>query len=220
MRLHIVQKNITNLDLEPFLERAQEAGVDAMCFGELATTGCLYSNPESVDDIQKVMEQFWSYDFAVMIGLPYKGCKNLRNGYVLYHQGQYHIYNKINLFPPMGEPDLYCPGDKPRVWQTPWGRVGVAICYDIRFPDLFESLAGRGVDYIVIPAAFPLVRIDDWCELLRQRAQEVGVPVIGINSVGDDGQNVFGGRSMVVTPDGSVLAEADEQSETVLEITL
>lgn len=220
MKLHVVQKDITNRNLKPFLDQARDTGADVVCFGELATTGCLYQNPETVEDIKRVLEQFWPYDFAVMIGLPYRGCANLRNGYVYYHQGNFHVYNKINLFPPMNEPALYCPGDKPGVWQTPWGKVGIAICYDIRFPAVFEALSDEQVDFVFIPAAFPLVRIDDWCALLRQRAKEMGVPVVGINAVGDDGQNAFGGKSMVVAADGSVLAEADDRSETVLEISL
>jgi predicted amidohydrolase len=96
----------------------------------------------------------------------------------------------------------------------------VSICYDVRFPDVYGELQEAGVERLFVPAAFPRVRIEDWKRLLVERAQETGLPVIGINSVGDDGENEFGGSTMVVDADGRVLAQADETSEQILEVTI
>jgi len=219
LKAHLVQKDVRNKDLTPFLERAREAGVELVCFGELATSGCLYE-PRDVESLERYLKIFERYDFRIMAGLPLKVEQGLRNTYLYYHHGEYQQYYKTKLFPPMNEPDIYVPGSKPGVWKTDFGKVGVAICYELRFPEMFRALADRDVDLILVPAAFPLVRINDWRDLLVQRARETGRRVIGINAVGDDGTNVFGGTSMLIDPDGNIVAQADQRSETVLEIEL
>lgn len=219
MKAHLVQKDIGNTDLTPFLERAREAGAGLVCFGELAASGCLYTRRE-VEPLATYLELFGKYDIRVMCGLPVKTEQGLRNTYLYHHRGKTQRYFKINLFGPMNEPDTYRAGSEPGVWETDFGRVGAAICYDIRFPEVFKDLMNRKVDLIFVPAAFPLVRIEDWRNLLVQRARESGVKVIGINAVGDDGTNVFGGSTMVIDPNGMIIAEADQQSEMALEIEL
>lgn len=155
-----------------------------------------------------------------MVGLPLKTDQGLRNTYLYYRKGEYQTYFKGKLFPPMNEPDTFVAGTSPGVWETDFGRVGIAICFELRFPETFAGLAKAEVETIFVPAAFPLVRISDWKSLLARRAQETGTRVIGINAVGGDGTNVFGGSTMLVSPEGKVLAEADETSESVLEIEL
>ncbi|MFH2050199.1 MAG: nitrilase-related carbon-nitrogen hydrolase, partial [bacterium] len=120
----------------------------------------------------------------------------------------------------MDEDKIYQPGNKPGLFVTEFGRFGVAICFDIRFPVIFTNLKKSTPDIIFIPAAFPRVRIDDWKELLIQRAIETETTIVGINSIGDDGTNEFGGSSMIVDSSGGILAQADESSETVLKVNL
>jgi predicted amidohydrolase len=155
-----------------------------------------------------------------MIGMPYPAEEGLRNAYMYYHRDEYKMYYKVNLFPPMNEPDVYVPGTDVPVWNTDFGKIGVAICYDVRFPDLFQKLKASDAAYIFIPAAFPRVRIDQWRDLVLRRAKETAALVFAVNSVGDDGTNEFGGMSMVVDSDGAVLAEADQTSETTLDFDL
>jgi len=96
----------------------------------------------------------------------------------------------------------------------------VAICYDLRFPEVFANLKAHGAEIIFVPAAFPRVRIDDWKNLLVQRARENRIKIVGINAVGDDGTNVFGGSTMVVDDNGHVEHQLDETTEQVIEVTL
>ena len=89
--------------------------------------------------------------------------------------------------------------------------VGMAICYDLRFPELFRVLALRGARVVVLPSAFTLPTTrDHWEVLVRARAIENEVFVVAANQVGaHPGGHRSGGRSMVVDPWGVVLAEAD-----------
>ena len=219
MKVRLVQKHIANADLRPFLEDAKRDDIDLICFAELATSGCLYT-PREVPHLKEVLSWFEPYGFRIMTGLPYVSDEGLRNAYMYYHRGDYKMYYKVNLFPPMNEPEVYVSGTDVPVWNTDFGKIGVAICYDVRFPDLFEKLKESDARYIFIPAAFPRVRIDQWRELVIQRAKETEALVFAVNSVGDDGTNEFGGTSMVVSPDGEVLAESDQTSETTLDFEL
>ncbi len=219
MRLLIVQKDTRETDLTPYLELAESRRVDAVCFGELALSGAMYER-RAVEPFDNVLARFAPYDVAIMAGLPIPHGDNVTNSYLYYHRGKHLIYDKINLFPGMNEPAVYQPGKTPAVWQTPFGKLGVSICYDVRFADLYQELKSSGAEVLFVPAAFPLVRIDDYRRLLIERAVEHRVKVIGINCVGDDGTNRFGGNSIVIGPDGTVLAEADRHNPTTIEISI
>ncbi|UCC44252.1 MAG: hypothetical protein JSU65_14270 [Candidatus Zixiibacteriota bacterium] len=217
MKAHIVQKDCDNLDIRPFLDAARAAMADLICFPELATTGCLYESRE-VEPLDYWLDVFAEYGLRIMIGLPLNQEDSLTNSYLYYHRGGCQIYNKINLFDPMNEDKVYRRGDSPGLFRTDLGLFGAAICYDIRFPVVFADLRSAGVDRIVIPAAFPRERIGEWRDLLVERARQTERMVIGVNAVGDDGTNEFGGSSMVLAPDGLILALGDEVTETVLEV--
>ena len=219
MKIHVVQKHITNKDLKPFIRRAEDAGADLVCFNELATTGCLYE-PQEVDSLDLVLDSLNEFDIRIMTGMPYITEVRAYNSYLYYHRGDYQFYHKRNLFPDFGETKMYQPGKLPGVFDSDLGKLGAAICYDIRFGTVFEDLARQKVEKVFIPAAFPRERVDQWREMVINRALEMHVPVVGINPVGNDGTIEFGGISLVVDGNGKVLAEADQTSETVLEVTL
>lgn len=219
MKIAIIQKDINNNDYLEYLNSIDENNTDLVLMGELATSGCLYNGGE-VEDFEKVLNSLSKYKFDICIGIPRKSKGKLFNSYVYYHKGEYQIYNKINLFEPMNEVSVYQKGDKPGIFETGFGKFGAAICYDIRFPEIFENLSKQDVKMIFIPAAFPRIRIKDWRQLLIERAKETKAVVIGINVVGDDGTYEFGGSSMVVSSDGQIIAQADEVNETIIEVEL
>jgi len=218
MLIHVAQKNINNLDLESFVESAYKEKADLVCFGELSTSGCLYQ-PKKVDPLEAITNKI-KHPLGVLFGTPLEIDGNLYNTYVYYKNKAYQIYKKINIFSPMDEDKIYQAGNKPGLFKTEYGKFGIAICYDIRFPEIFTNLKNLSPDIIFIPAAFPRVRINDWKELLIQRAIETETTIVGINSIGDDGTNEFGGSSMVVDKAGEILAQADESTETVLKVSL
>ncbi len=97
-----------------------------------------------------------------------------------------------------------------------WGtvRAGMATCYDLRFPELFRALADD-VALFVVPAAWPAARAEHWATLLRARAIENQVYVVGCNATGTDHGVLLAGRSMVVDPGGVVLSEAGQEPTTM-----
>jgi len=99
-------------------------------------------------------------------------------------------------------------------------RFGIAICYDLRFGDLFALYARAGVDAVLVPAAWPCSRIEHWERFLRLRAEEQGFYLVGINTAAvTTPVDRYCGHSMVVGPSGTVLASADG-TEQVLYATL
>lgn len=124
-------------------------------------------------------------------------------------------YSKIHLFDAdvagrsYRESDLFEPGDRPVLTTLADGTVaGLAICFDLRFPQLFTALAAAGAEVICLPAAFTRETTEaHWRLLLSARAVETGCHVIGANQCGIDAAGrPTGGRSMIVAPDGVVLS--------------
>jgi predicted amidohydrolase len=110
------------------------------------------------------------------------------------------------------------PGTKAVVADLPWGRLGMSICYDLRFPALYRALASAGADLIAVPAAFTKQTGEaHWRVLLRARAIETGAFVLAAAQGGlhENGRSTFG-HSMVISPWGEVLAEAGEDPQILL----
>ncbi len=125
-------------------------------------------------------------------------------------------YRKIHLFRPMQEPRYLAPGDHATLCPTPWGPVGLAICYDLRFPELFRAMALAGAVLFLVPAQWPVRRIEAWLLLARARAMENELVVAACNRVGDDEEVTFPGRSCVVDPWGHALVEGDDQERLLI----
>ena len=128
-------------------------------------------------------------------------------------------YRKLHLFDVevdgrvYRESDAEEPGDEVVVSTTSGGvELGLSICYDLRFPELYRALAGRGARVLTVPSAFTLATTrDHWEVLLRARAIEDQAFVVAANQIGDHGHGMrSGGRSMIVDPWGVVLAAAPD----------
>jgi len=119
-------------------------------------------------------------------------------------------YRKIHLFGHQSrEAELLAPGREVVVASTAWGRVGLATCYDLRFPELFRAMIDRGAEFILVTAAWPAERIETWRILLKARAIENQCFIIATNGCGYCRGVELGGHSMVVDPRGRILAELD-----------
>jgi predicted amidohydrolase len=125
-------------------------------------------------------------------------------------------YRKIHLFGfAEGEPELLTAGEDVVVAQTPLGPLGLATCYDLRFPELFRRLVDRGAELVLVPAAWPAARVAHWSLLARARAVENQVVVVAVNAAGTQVGKRMGGRSVVVDAQGAVLAEAADEAASL-----
>jgi deaminated glutathione amidase len=128
-------------------------------------------------------------------------------------------YDKIHMFDidlPGGESyresNAYRPGDGTVVVETPWGRLGMSVCYDLRFPQLYRALAQAGADFLTVPSVFTVpTGSAHWHVLLRARAIENGCFVFAPAQWGEHtaGRRSYG-HSLIVDPWGEVLADAGD----------
>lgn len=124
-------------------------------------------------------------------------------------------YSKIHLFRLMDEHLHLTAGDKPVMVDMPFGRAGLAICYDLRFPELFRGYALAGAEMVFLPSEWPHPRLSHWQTLVRARAIENQMFVFACNRVGRDASNEFFGHSMAVDPWGEILVEGGEGEELI-----
>jgi omega-amidase len=120
-------------------------------------------------------------------------------------------YRKTHLWAPLGETEHMAPGSSVPTFDLPWGRVGLAICYDLRFPELWRCYTDAGAQLMLIPAEWPVRRVEHWRLLLRARAVENQLFVIGCNRTGADADGEFGGHSAAVDPWARVLVEGGSE---------
>jgi predicted amidohydrolase len=123
-------------------------------------------------------------------------------------------YRKIHLFGfAEGEPELLTAGSNVVMVRTALGPVGLATCYDLRFPELFRALVDAGAELVLVPAAWPKSRVSHWSLLARARAVEDQVVVVAVNCSGEQGGKQMGGCSLIADAIGNVLAEATEGAD-------
>jgi deaminated glutathione amidase len=129
-------------------------------------------------------------------------------------------YDKIHMFDvDLGNGESYresatfIPGSAAVVTGLPWGRLGLSICYDLRFPHLYRALAKAGADFLAVPAAFTRTTgRAHWHVLLRARAIETGCYVFAPAQCGEHvaGRQTYG-HSLIISPWGAVLADGGEE---------
>lgn len=136
--------------------------------------------------------------------------------YVFDRQGKtIAIYDKVHLFNLMDESKHITPGNKRTLFELDGIKCGVIICYDLRFPELARAYALEGAKILFIPAQFPHPRLNHWNVLVQARAIENQMFVAAANRVGTEGKAVFFGNSMIVEPQGDVLARGSEKEEII-----
>jgi predicted amidohydrolase len=130
--------------------------------------------------------------------------------------GNGRIANRSLLFSPTGR--LEARFDKIHMFDVPWGTLGLTVCYDLRFPHLYRSLAKAGADFLAIPSSFTRpTGAAHWHVLMRARAIENGCFVFAAAQAGkhEVGRQTYG-HSLVVSPWGEILAEADGENPGVI----
>lgn len=169
----------------------------------------------------RLARQYGIWLLAGSVALPAGEGKSFNSSLLFDNAGNIIAhYDKIHLFDvtlPNGEiyaeSSRFQPGEKAVVADTPWGGVGLTVCYDVRFPQLYRALAKAGASIITVPAAFTQVTGEaHWHILLRARAIEQGCFIVAPAQTGTHpgGRKTFG-HSLIIDPWGTVLADGGTQ---------
>ncbi|NYT06045.1 MAG: carbon-nitrogen hydrolase family protein [Methanomicrobiales archaeon] len=212
---------------ETAVARAAENGADIICFPEQFATGWdpAAAGPAETEDgpvVRRLRQLAAEYGIAVVGSyleqhdpLPKNTAIAIGpDGSVLAR------YAKIHLFSPGGEQRACTPGDALGVFPLAGMRFGIAICYDLRFPELFRAYARAGAGAVLVPSAWPCSRIGHWELFIRARALENQMYVAGISTTGSTPAGEYCGRSLVAGPDGEICSAAgrgEECRETLLD---
>jgi predicted amidohydrolase len=224
LRTAAVQFNITlgNVDLnlskvEAALERLAKQGVQLVVLPEMWSAGYDYKRlarhaSETPRVIDRLMQKAAEYSLVVIGSLPEQVESHIYNTAYVVDKGKLvGRYRKLHMFSTMGEDRFLSPGDKTLVVSTSAGRIGVAVCYDLRFPELFRKMALEGAEIICLPAEWPKPRQEHWRTLLRARAMENQLFIAAANCCGIQGKLDFFGMSLLLSARGEVLAEGGEK---------
>ncbi len=204
------------------LHRVAERGAQLAVLPEMWSTGYAYRNLQELAAktprvLERIGQECRELNLVSVGSLP-----ELENGriyntaYVIDRGEIVASYRKLHLFSTLGEDKFLAAGNHSLVVETSVGRLGIAICYDLRFPELFRKLALEGADLICIPAEWPKPRQVHWQTLLRARAIENQVFVIAANCCNIQGKIDFCGLSQIISPLGDILTAADESSDAEL----
>ncbi len=218
-------------EIATLLDEAAGAGADFITLPEC--TGLMEPNgdalrekaPEEVDHpvLALIRERAAKTARWILIGslaVKRSDGKIANRSYLIRPDGGINVtYDKIHMFDVAlddgqyyRESETYEPGTDAIIAEMPWGRVGLTICYDVRFAYLYRSLAQKGADFLTIPAAFTKVSGKaHWHVLQRARAIETGCYVIAAAQCGTHAENrqTFG-HSLIVDPWGEVLADGGD----------
>ena len=143
--------------------------------------------------------------------------RHFNSSYLLSPEGEILAnYRKIHLFGfNSRETQLLSPGHEVVVVNTPLAKIGLATCFDLRFPELFRKLVDRGAEMFLVCSAWPYPRLEHWLMLNRVRAFENQCYLVSSNSSGMNQGTQFVGHSMVVDPWGTVLAGGGDREITL-----
>ncbi len=213
--------------------RAVDAGADFVCMPEYFTclekNDALYiergfgeRNHPTLEKFSELAAKLNKWLLLGSVAVKLTDTKVGNRSYLLNASGDIvETYDKIHLFDvalkrgeSYRESNTVAPGERACIAELPWGRLGFSVCYDVRFPQLYRSLAHAGADFISIPAAFTATTgAAHWHVLVRARAIETGCYVF---APGQCGRRPWGrrtyGHSLIVDPWGEVLADAGEDT--------
>ena len=172
---------------------------EVLAFPELFLTGFCYEFEADAASVRSSLDPFLKLarnHGCLIIGSIRSGRQNL--GFCLDSEG-FELRPKIHPFG--SEKEHFDGGDFISPVATPWGMVGIEVCYDLRFPEVARALALQGADFLITVAQFPAIRIEQWRALCVARSIENQLPHVACNYA-------EGGGSLIVDASGRVQAEA------------
>jgi predicted amidohydrolase len=205
---------------ERFITHAAACGAQLICFPEQFATGWDPLSGKNVQDLKgsivtRLQACARANRIAVIGSLREASSPCPKNTSVaIGNDGSIlSTYSKIHLFSPAGEDGHFIPGTGLGIFPLGPLSCGLAICYDLRFPSLFQIYAQKGVQTVFVPAAWPAGRIRHWELFIQARAAENQMYVIGVNTTGTTPVDRYAGVSLAVDPHGTVISRANEAEQ-------
>ena len=204
---------------ETMIAEAAGRGSDLVLLPELWASGydlpnwARYASPLGEGSFARVAALAKRYRIAVGGSLLEARGGRAFNTFALYGpEGEtWGVYRKIHRFRLLDEQKYLGAGDRLVLAETPWGPLGLAICYDLRFPEMFRPYALAGSRLVLLVAEWPERRVAHWSKLLQGRAIENQCFMAGVNKVGMSQGVKLGGGSAVVDPWGVPLTEGGDR---------
>jgi predicted amidohydrolase len=213
VRLGEVKRNLTVVRKR--VASLARQGVQLVVLPEMWSTGFANERlPELSETTPLILEDLAGLSkelhLTIIGSLPENSLDGIYNtAYVVDRDGSIAgVYRKVHLFSQTDEDRYFRPGHKAVVAKTSLGPIGLMICYDLRFPELCRCLALRGANMVVVMAQWPAERVAHWEALLKARAIENQLFILGVNRCGEDDGRVYGGHSRMISPYGEVVARA------------
>lgn len=207
---------------EIFIQHAAASGADIICFPEQFATGWDPASHNNVEDpdsgiIPALRRIARDTDICILGSFRERSVPCPRNTAVAIGRDGSILssYAKIHLFSPAEENKTFIPGTELGIFSLGALKCGIAICYDLRFPELFSAYAARDVQAVFVPAAWPASRIRHWELFLTARAAENQMYIVGINTSGTTPVDTYSGASMTVDPRGIIISRANDTEQLV-----
>lgn len=201
------------------LRRALEGAPDLIVLPEAWATGfalerldeCLAAREPALAAVRDAVEGWGGTLIAGSLFV--RRAEGVLNELVVLRRGEaVATYAKMHLFAGLGEHVAFERGAAPAMIETPLGPAGLALCYDVRFPELFRGHVRRGAVLFLVPSQWPQPRIEHWRLMCRARATENSAFLVGVNTAETPGANRLYGHSLAIDPWGDVLWEAGQDA--------
>lgn len=215
-----VEENI--LKIEELL-KTSKVKYDMLVFPEMTLTGFTMKAEKFAEEIDGTGTKYFIHlaerlKTDVFAGIIERDGKNIYNS--LTHFDSFGLikarYRKIHPYSNAQEDKSYSAGEETVVTKIDQVKIGLSVCYDLRFPELYRLYAKGRVDILINIANWPIPRIEHWKTLLKARAIENQCFMVGVNRVGDDPADQYNGCSAVYDPMGNEIVMI-ENSEKIIE---
>lgn len=231
MKIALIQLNIewenqeaNYAKVKKLIGEAKKKGAELVCLPELFSTGVTMNASKFAEKIDGKTCQFLSEQaktnkiFLLGTFIGENPDKLPLNTVVIYSPAGKLVgkYNKNHVFTFGNEHKSYSNGDGINVFKIGSFSIAPFICYDLRFPEIFRIAIDMGANVFIIPANWPNPRKEHWVTLLKARAIENQSFVIGINRCSNSPDLSFFGSSMIVSPRGEIISEADDKEQIVI----
>lgn len=204
----------------PLVHHAATSGADLICFPEQFATGWdphskIHIETSNGSIVSVLRELAKDTNIAILGSFREENSPLPKNtAMVIGKDGRVIArYSKIHLFSPGGENKGFTPGSELGRFMLGPLTCGLAICYDIRFPELFRIYARHGVQAVFVPAAWPASRMTHWELFIMARACENQMYVSGINTTGKTPVDIYAGGSMTADPHGTIICRANSAEQ-------